>query len=105
MDNSTDDRSGGLSVNGTPSSGVTSSLVITPKLLVVLSSVVILSLSTVACTIFFIWMCFLHPAAATTILPILIPAGLGGLLVHFGKKAQELLSIKDDKNSTEKESK
>jgi hypothetical protein len=68
------------------------------KLLAVIIGVTVLSIGTVACTALFIYLCFVHPDAATTLLPLLIPAGMAALVTRYGKKATELIN-KDDKTS------
>lgn len=95
-----DDNSGNRLIGPGNDSGSGLSLQSPLVIAVVLISVLILSIGIVGCSIFFIWMCFLHPDAAKTFLPILIPAGIAGVTAHLGTKAVKLLVEKKEKEES-----
>lgn len=72
------------------------SLILATKLIAVIIVVTILSIGLVGCCAFFLYLCFKFPASAGSFLQLLIPAGVGGLVIRYGKKALLMLTKKND---------
>ena len=81
------------------------SLILSTKLIAVLIVVTTLSLGLVACSVFFIYMCFLHPEAATTLLPVLVPGGIAAVVACYGKKFTALLTSRNGRKGIQKDPK
>lgn len=95
MDDNSTDRRFRLGFDSSDLDGVQNPLVVGVKLFLIFMVVTILSLGVVGCSVFFIYMCFVHPEAAMTLLPIIIPATVTALVTHFGTKAVMIAKTKE----------
>jgi len=102
MSDNCDDKCGPVSNAGLD---LRTSFEIGAKLLVVMTVVVILSAGLVACALFFIYMCFLHPEAANSIVSVVIPTAMTAIAGLYGKKVVNILTNKNEPKEIEKSQK